>query len=170
MTLIEAEEAATPEQEESAMKLVQQASVHADATLLDLPVGASSRTLDLALSADYILVPLLPNVHSAATLRSLEELLQAGRAMGTQVHYVMNRYEPSRALHREMHDRLQSILGDALLPLYIREEPLVQDAMRNGVTVVDYAADSEIVADLRALSRWVEQLSPRHPALREARS
>ncbi|HEY0796757.1 MAG TPA: cellulose synthase operon protein YhjQ/BcsQ [Acidisarcina sp.] len=168
MTLIEADEAATPEAEERAMELVQQASIDADAALLDLPSGTCSRNLDLAFSADHVLVPILPNLHSAATLRSVDSLLQSGRSTETHVHYVLNRYDPSRALHREMHDRLQSILGDALLPLYIREEPLVEDAMQNGLTVVDYAPDAEMVADLRVLGRWIEQLTPRHPALKEA--
>jgi cellulose biosynthesis protein BcsQ len=170
MTLIEASEAATPGEQETAMTLVLEASVQADATLLDLPVGLSSRNLDLAASADHILVPILPDIHSAATLRTLDAQLGPLRSTGAHVHYVLNRYQPSRPLHRDMHDRLQSVLGDALLPLYIREEPLVQDAMRNGVTVVDYAPDAEIVADLRALSRWVEELAPLHPALREVTS
>jgi cellulose biosynthesis protein BcsQ len=59
-----------------------------------------------------------------------------------------------------MRDRLQSTLGKSLLPFAIREEQQVQDAMRSGLTVIDYAPQSGVVVDLKALGKWVEQLLP----------
>ena len=161
LTLIDATETGGGADRESALKLIMDAGLHAHATFLDLPVTPSAHTREMLRMADQVLIPLLPDLNSAASLRSIESLMESELAGRADVHYVLNRYDPSRPLHCEMRDRLQSVLGGALLPIYIREEPLVQDAMRSGLTIVDYAPQSEVVTDLQALSLWIEQLLPR---------
>jgi cellulose biosynthesis protein BcsQ len=159
LILIDATETGGSGELGSALKLIQDASEHAHTIILDLPVGLSAVTRETLSIADHIFIPILPDMHSAVTLRSMDTLVEL--ADRPEVHYILNRYDSSRALHREMRDRLQNILGDALLPIYIREDPQIQDAMHSGVTIVDYAPQSEVVADLQALGKWVEQLLPR---------
>jgi cellulose biosynthesis protein BcsQ len=154
LTLIEAGEPGP------ALKIVLESSLHSDMILLDLPANRSAQTLELLHATDHILIPLSPDMHSAVTLPCLQELASSQRAPSSRVHYIVNRYDNSRAVHREMRDQFQAMLGSALLPFSIREEPQIQNAMRSGVTIIDYAPRSEAVADLLALSKWVEQLLP----------
>lgn len=162
MALIEAGEYATADERESALKMIRDSSLQADTMLLDLPANRSAHTLECLRTADHILIPLSPDMHSAVTLGWLEELMKRERATGAgrSVHYIINRYDGTRSVHRDMRDRLQSTLGKSLLPFAIREEQQVQDAMRSGLTVIDYAPQSGVVVDLKALGKWVEQLLP----------
>jgi cellulose biosynthesis protein BcsQ len=161
MILIECGELAAGGEGSEALRLVEQASGHADVTLLDLPVSLGATTYGLLLQSDHVIVPLLPDVQSVATLQLLEEVLVTQGSPGPEAHYVINRYQASRSLHRETFDRLRDKLGDQLMPNYVRESPEIQDAMWSGVTVVDHAPTSTVAVDLHALAGSVRQLTPR---------
>ena len=165
ITLIEAGDAGN---EAQTVQLMQQARKYSDQSFLDMPVALTPPLRAMLDAADHVLVPLLPDVHSALTLKAVRAELRAICAAGVEVHYVLNRYDPARALHREMRAQFESMLGSALLPLSIREEPRIQDAMRHCVTVVDHAPRSEVIGDLEALSQWSEKLLPRAPAVKSA--
>lgn len=161
LTLIEAGDASSTAEIDNALKRILDSSQQADTLLLDLPANRSEHALECLRAADHILIPLSPDMHSTVTLRYLEELMGDAGAAGQGIHYIINRYDASRPAHREMRDRLRSILGGALLPFPICEEPQIQDAMRMGVTIVDYAPEARVVSDLQGLGKWVEQLLPR---------
>jgi cellulose biosynthesis protein BcsQ len=166
MILIECGELAAAGEEQEAVRLVEQAACRADVTLVDLPTSLDQCTHKLLLHADHVVVPLLPDLQSAATLDLLDELLLEGMpenqgGSAPEVHYVLNRYQSSRALHREAFDRLRGRLGYHLLPTYIHDEHAVPDAMWSGVTVVDHAPNSAVNIDLHAVANSIRQLSPR---------
>jgi hypothetical protein len=60
-----------------------------------------------------------------------------------------------------MRDRFQAMLGSALSPFSVREDPQIQNAMRCGVTIVDYAPHADVATDLHTLEEWMEELLPR---------
>src|SRR6266567_4103969 len=160
MTVFDAGETARAEEREMGLRTIQDSSLQADTVLLDLPANGNARTIESLKTADHIVVPLTADMHSAMTVRWVQELLSRVSLASRKVHYVLNRYDSSRSMHCEMCHELQEMLGSALLPNFIREEPQIQDAMRSGVTIIDHAPHTEVVAELQELAKWVETLLP----------
>jgi cellulose synthase operon protein YhjQ len=105
-----------------------------------------------------LLVPILPDMSSVACLGSLEAL-DAGSARGEKALYLLNQFDASLPLHRDVRAILQQQLGDRLLPFVLRRGSLVSEALAEGMTVIDYAPGSEIAADYRDLAGWLRSLS-----------
>jgi len=156
MTLVEAGETLGEQDQDHTLKLIKTATRGADVSLFDFQSGRSKFNLERLRMASQILVPILPDVQSALTLQAIEGFLRGRHGAELDIHYILNRYQESRPAHREMRDRFQGMLGDALVPFVIRDEPEIQDAMRSGLTIVDYAPHLEIVEDLRSVGEWVE--------------
>lgn len=156
LTVIEAD----PTHQERAWELLEHTRQHAEITLVDFSTSLPSPARKVLEAADDLLIPILPDVHSAATLLPLEAMFRTTLAPTPRIHYLLNRYDATRALHQEMRERLQATLGPRLLPFSLADEPRIQDAMRSGITLPDYAPDAPAVAELHALAKWVEQLHP----------
>jgi cellulose synthase operon protein YhjQ len=105
-----------------------------------------------------LLVPILPDMSSVACLGSLEAL-DAGSANGEKALYLLNQFDASSPLHRDVRAILQQQLGDRLLPFVLRRSSLVSEALAEGMTVIDYAPGSEIAADYHDLAGWLRSLS-----------
>jgi cellulose synthase operon protein YhjQ len=100
-----------------------------------------------------LLVPILPDMSSVACLGLLEALNQ-GKAV-----YLLNQFDASSSLHRDVRAILQQQLGDRLLPFVLRRSSLVSEALAEGMTIVDYAPGSEVAADYQELAGWLRSLS-----------
>ena len=105
-----------------------------------------------------LLVPILPDMSSVACLGSLEAL-DAGPASDEKPLYLLNQFDASSPLHRDVRVILQQQLGDRLLPFVLRRSSLVSEALAEGMTVIDYAPGSEVAADYRDLAGWLRSLS-----------
>src|SRR5450631_1493311 len=105
-----------------------------------------------------LLVPILPDMSSVACLGALEAL-DAGSAGGEKALYLLNQFDASLPLHRDVRAVLQQQLGDRLLPFVLHRGSLVSEALAEGMTVIDYAPGSEIAADYRDLAGWLRSLS-----------
>jgi cellulose synthase operon protein YhjQ len=105
-----------------------------------------------------LLVPILPDMSSVACLGSLEAL-DAGSASGEKALYLLNQFDASSPLHRDVRAILQQQLGDRLLPFVLRRSSLVSEALAEGMTVIDYAPGSEVAADYQDLAGWLRSLS-----------
>jgi cellulose synthase operon protein YhjQ len=105
-----------------------------------------------------LLVPILPDMSSVACL-GLLEALDAGSANGEKALYLLNQFDASSPLHRDVRAILQQQLGDRLLPFVLRRSSLVSEALAEGMTVIDYAPGSEVAADYRDLAGWLRSLS-----------
>jgi cellulose synthase operon protein YhjQ len=105
-----------------------------------------------------LLVPILPDMSSVACLGSLEAL-DAGPAGDEKPLYLLNQFDASSPLHRDVRAILQQQLGDRLLPFVLRRSSLVSEALAEGMTVIDYAPGSEVAADYRDLAGWLRSLS-----------
>ena len=104
------------------------------------------------------LVPILPDMSSVACL-GLLEALDASSASGEKALYLLNQFDASLPLHRDVRAILQQQLGDRLLPFVLRRSSLVSEALAEGMTVIDYAPGSEVAADYRDLAGWLRSLS-----------
>jgi cellulose synthase operon protein YhjQ len=105
-----------------------------------------------------VVVPILPDMSSVACL-GLLEALEAGSGNGEKAHYLLNQFDASSPLHRDVRAILQQQLGDRLMPFVLRRSTLVSEALAEGMTVIDYAPGSEVAADYHDLAGWLRSLS-----------
>ena len=130
--------------------------------LVDLATASRQVTSRLLVLRPTVLVPLLPDMSSVASLGSLEAFL--GRDEGA-AHYLLNQFDGSSPLHRDVRGMLQQRLGDRLLPLVLRRSAAVSEALAEGMTVIDYAPGSATAEDYWDLAGWLRGLSaPAAPA------
>jgi cellulose synthase operon protein YhjQ len=128
-------------------------------TLLDLPT-LDGRSAPAAFDrVGYVVVPLVPDVQSIASIARVEEL--AGIAEGEQethrrILFVLNRFDEARPLHREIRAHLEKTLADRLAPVAVRESEYVPEALSQGMTVLDYAPQSPVARDFEQLAGWLE--------------
>jgi cellulose synthase operon protein YhjQ len=105
-----------------------------------------------------LLVPILPDMSSVACLGSLEAF-DAVSANREKALYLLNQFDASSPLHRDVRAILQQQLGDRLLPFVLRRSSLVSEALAEGMTLIDYAPGSEVAADYQDLAGWLRSLS-----------
>jgi cellulose biosynthesis protein BcsQ len=82
-----------------------------------------------------------------------------GEGRVVEPFYVLNRFDVSIPLHRDVREVLRQQLGDRLLPFILRRSPTVNEALAEGMTVVDYAPKSPVTEDYANLSNWIRGLS-----------
>ena len=126
--------------------------------LIDIATASRQVTKRLLLLRPTILIPILPDMSSVASLGSLEAFLssrsgQPGRDGG--VLYLLNQFDPSLRLHLDVRETLQQQLGNRLLPFVLRRSSAVSEALAEGMTVIDYAPDSAAAEDYRNLAIWL---------------
>jgi cellulose synthase operon protein YhjQ len=137
-----------------------------DASRILVDIGTASRqvTRRLLLLRPTILIPILPDISSVATVQSLEAFLfnpvnQSNRERQTgAVFYLLNQFDASSPLHLDVRETLQQQLGDRLLPLVLRRSPAVSEALAEGTTVIDYAPGSAVAEDYMHLAAWLRTL------------
>jgi cellulose synthase operon protein YhjQ len=133
-----------------------------DRVLLDVATGSSSLTRQILCLSPTVLVPLVPDVSSLASLQAVESFFgRQSDALGraTEPVYLLNRFDSSLPLHHEMREVLRQRLGERLLPITLRRTPALSEALAEGMTVVDYSPGSLIVEDYGSLSTWLRNLS-----------
>ncbi len=107
-----------------------------------------------------ILIPLLPNMNSMVQLRATERFINRCHEEdpAAQMHYVLNHFDESDPLHVDIRGRFRQMLGRQMLPIALRQSPLVDEALSRGKTVVDHAPASPLVADLWKLAQELHQV------------
>jgi cellulose biosynthesis protein BcsQ len=133
-----------------------------DASRILVDIGTASRqvTRRLLLLRPTILIPILPDISSVATVRSLEAFLfnpanQPNRDRQGAVFYLLNQFDTSSPLHLDVRETLQQELGDRLLPLVVHRSFEVSEALAEGTTVIDYAPGSPAAEDYMRLAGWL---------------
>jgi len=144
--------------------------------LVDIGTASRQVTRRLLLLRPTILIPILPDISSVATVRSLEAFLfnpvsQPNRDRETGgAFYLLNQFDASSPLHLDVRETLQQQLGDRLLPLVLRRSSAVSEALAEGTTVIDYAPASAVAEDYMHLAGWLRSLvAPaveEHPGVR----
>jgi len=148
----------------------------ANRILVDIGTASRQVTGRLLRLRPTILIPILPDMSSVATVRSLEAFLfnpanQPNRDRETgAVFYLLNQFDASSPLHLDVRETLQQQLGDRLLPLVLRRSSAVSEALAEGTTVIDYAPGSAVAQDYIHLAGWLRSVvAPaveEHPGVR----
>jgi cellulose biosynthesis protein BcsQ len=127
----------------------------ASRVLVDLATAGRDLAGRLLVLRPTVLVPLLPDMSSVASLEAIEAFL--GRQQGV-AHYLLNQFDGSSSLHRDVREMLERQLGDRLLPLVLRRSGAVSESLAEGMTVIDYAPGSATAGDYWNLAGWLRSL------------
>jgi cellulose synthase operon protein YhjQ len=141
--------------------------------LLDVATADQETTRWLFSLRPTILLPILPDVTSVASLGLLEKFFAGAvdpDVSSPAPFYVLNQFDAALALHVDVRETLKQRLGERLLPFVLRRSPSVSEALAEGMTVIDYAPGSEAAEDYWKLAAWLRSLAvPASIAHREAR-
>jgi cellulose synthase operon protein YhjQ len=122
--------------------------------LVDVATASWEVTSRLLVLGPAVLVPILPDMNSVASLGSLERLL-AGR----KAFYLLNQFDASSALHVAVRETLEQRLGDRLLPFVLHRNSAVNEALAEAMTVIDYAPAAAAAEDYRSLATWLRSFA-----------
>jgi cellulose synthase operon protein YhjQ len=132
-------------------------------TLMDLPTLHNRSLQEQMIPAGYVVIPLVPDVQSIASIAHVEALSDlSSEGQSRRCLFVLNRFDETRPLHREIRTHLEKVLEDRLAPLAVRESEYVPEALSLGMTVIDHMPQSPVATDFQQLVAWLEArlLSP----------
>ncbi|NEX45297.1 ParA family protein [Pseudotabrizicola algicola] len=124
----------------------------ADWTLLDTAPNWTEEIAQTCHDCDLILCPLEPDFLGLAGVGRLLERLETIGVDRSRLRFVLTRFNPRLALHREVRDRLRSRFGDLVLPVEIRSSVKLAEAPGMGRTIFAHAPASTGCLDYRALA------------------
>ncbi len=130
--------------------------------LLDLASSSSWIVRRLFHMNPTILVPVAPDMNSVISLQSVEKFfhdINDGNGRPLQPFYLLNQFDTSLPLHLDVREVLRRQLGERLLPFVIRRAPAVSEALAEGMTVIDYAADSPVAEDYLNVANWLRAVA-----------
>ena len=122
----------------------------ANRILVDVATASRDVTSRLFFLNPTVLVPILPDISSVASLGSLEAFLASLASPDARLVeplYLLNQFDASLPLHLDVREMLRRQLGDRLLPFVLRRSSAVSEALAEGMTVIDYAPDSPAAGD-----------------------
>lgn len=124
-----------------------------DCIVVDTPAGRTPWLRAALALADDVLVVLLPDAASYATVPATEALLDAWwPAGGAAARYVVNQVDGRRPLCADVVAALRHALGERLLPGVVHLDERVRESLAAGVTLLDDPAGSRVLVDLEALA------------------
>jgi cellulose synthase operon protein YhjQ len=126
--------------------------------LVDVATRSRDVTTRLLCLHPTVLVPILPDMSSVASLVSLETFLARASGGSNEPFYLLNQFDASLPLHLDVREMLRDQLGDRLLPFVLRRGSAVSEALAEGMTVIDYAPDSAVAKDYWDLAGWLRSL------------
>jgi cellulose synthase operon protein YhjQ len=132
--------------------------------IVDLATASGATSRRVMKMAPLVLVPMMPDMNSVVSISSIDSFFQHnqnGTSVGKTVlpYYVLNQFDPSLPLHLDIREVLREQLGDRLLPFALRRNAAVGEALAEGMTVMDYAPNSNVAEDFGTLAGWVKSQS-----------
>lgn len=130
--------------------------------LVDLPTASGATTRRILRTAPVVLVPVVPDMSSVVSVSAIESFFRSSaNYAGKPIlpFYVLNQFDYSLPLHLDVREILREQIGDRLLPFALRRNPVVSEALAEGMTVMDYAPTASVAEDYASLAGWVRGLS-----------
>ncbi|MGH9589766.1 MAG: cellulose synthase operon protein YhjQ/BcsQ, partial [Terracidiphilus sp.] len=140
---------------------IQRWAAGASRVIVDVGTGSIAAVRALAKLSPVVLVPLIPDVNSVVTAKTIDSFFQRqiGASGGqSMVCYLLNQFDSSLPLHVDVRNVLREQLRERLLPFALERTPAVSEALAEGMTIMDYAPDSRITADFTNLADWLEKV------------
>lgn len=129
-------------------------------TIIDTPPGPSVYVQQVLSIANLVLVVMIPDAGSYATLDSIEGLLEyycGNRTDFYGSYYVLNQFDAEQPLNRDIQLVMQNALGERLSPYPIHRDEALSEALAYQQPVRQYAPHSQAADDLAQLSAWLLQ-------------
>lgn len=130
-----------------------------DRAIIVFPGGSPERLMPILTSTSLRLAIIVPDLASAIGVGKLMRFFKEQREAPVSPYFLINKFDPERALHQEMRSRLQEQLEEHLVPVMIRRSDDIQDALAAGMTVIDYAPGTAVAQDFRHFAEWVASKS-----------
>ena len=127
--------------------------------LIDTPPGPSVYLKQVFECADLILVILLADAGSYATIPAMETWLGevGGGAKDQKVFYVLNQIDRSEPLNRDTAAFLHQQLRTRMCPIEVHNDEAVGEALAFQQPVLQYEPHGQASIDLARLATWVIQ-------------
>jgi cellulose biosynthesis protein BcsQ len=128
-----------------------------DLALIDVWPGASPETFAHAAHANKLLLVMTPDLSSILRLPRVLARIQTSMPQGERriPYLLLNKFDATLDLHREIRKRLSDRFGEQLLPFEIRRSDEPAEALAVGTTVLEFASQSNITQDLLSLANWM---------------
>ena len=125
--------------------------------LIDTPPGPSVYLRQVFACADLVLIVLLADAGSYATVPAMESWLHevASMTAGLKCLYLLNQVDRSDPLNRDVTALLQKHLATRLVPIHIHRDEAVGEALAFQQPVIAYAPHGQASHDLARLANWV---------------
>jgi len=127
-------------------------------TLIDTPPGPSVYAQQVLSIANLVLIVMIPDAGSYATITAIEELVAyycADRANFYGSYYVLNQFDGDHPLNRDIQTVMRATLGERLAPCPIHRDESLSEALAFLQPVRQYAPHSQAVEDLQQVSEWL---------------
>ncbi len=134
--------------------------------IIDTPPGPSIYVQQVLSVANLVLVVMIPDAGSYATLSAIEGLLEyycASRNDFYGSYYVLNQYDAAVPLNRDIQSVMQNTLNERLAPACIHRDTSLSEALAFQQPVLQYAPHSQAADDLAQLTSWLQVLLNRIP-------
>lgn len=134
--------------------------------LIDTAPGPSAYLSHVLPHADLVIVVLLADAASFATLPSLQAALARYRPSRPRlegVHLLLNGMDESKKLSRDIRAAVSAQFGSAVLPFAIHHDQSVREALAFQRPLVDQGPSSQAAAEFRQLAAWVREELARVP-------
>jgi cellulose synthase operon protein YhjQ len=125
-----------------------------DVLVIDTPAGGNAWSEAALALADLVLIPITPDPACFASLPAYERFLRAiSPSLQERAFYVINQFDPSRALACDVVDALYGALPGRVVPSPVVEDELMREQLALGAPLALDA--SQAARDLGALADFV---------------
>lgn len=129
-----------------------------DLFIIDTPPGSSVYMQQVLSIANIVLVVMIPDAGSYATLPAIERLVehycvQCPNFYGS--YYVLNQFDAFKSLSRDIQAVMQHDLGERASPYVIHLDESMSEALAFQQPIKRYAPHSQAADDIERLSGWM---------------
>lgn len=131
--------------------------------LVDVPPGPSVYLKQVFACADLILIVLLADAGSYATVPAMESWLREASVLRPELNsfYVLNQVDKTQVLNRDVTELLQEHLGPRIAPVCIHQDEAVREALAFRQPVVAYSPHAQASNDIAQIATWlIDNLNP----------
>lgn len=161
-----AEREFTGKQRESMLKnLLSTVAGYYDYIIIDTPPALNILTVNAYAAADYLIIPMVPEILSLLGVSQIKETINTVRATVNPslvvLGILLNKYNTRTLLSREVKDMAQNIasqIDTRVFNTYIRSSVSVAEAPAQGENLLDYAPRSNPAIDYKNLVSEVVEL------------
>lgn len=131
-----------------------------DLIVIDTPPGHSVYLRQVLACADHVLMVLNPDMASLATVSDMETALELAQSQRPHVtnHYLLNHVEAGQALAEDIRQQLKSSFGPRLLPMTVRGDDSLAEALAFHQPLRQYDAHSAALHDIDIVSSHLAEL------------